>query len=236
VSGLPPDRARRITLATSRSSGRATLRVRDTGPGIPPELVPHVFTPFFTTKGPGQGTGLGLSVSYGLVEAHGGRISYTPASNGGAEFVVSLPLHAAAPSSVPDAAQGEPASEPSAAGMSRPTRVLVVDDDPAVHRLVSALFAPEGHVVDAARSGEQALRLVEDWVYDLVITDAHAVSADGRLFAATLLTSHPDWRDRVVVATHGRGSEPHSTAAVHWVAKPLNVRDLRSVIARIIPA
>jgi two-component system NtrC family sensor kinase len=237
VGALPADRTRRITLATSRSGGRATLRVRDTGAGIPPELVPHVFTPFFTTKGPGQGTGLGLSVSYGLIEAHGGRISYTPVANGGAEFIVSLPLHSPTSAAKPDDGQVEPSAESATvAAMGRPARVLVVDDDPAVHRLVSALFAPEGHVVDAARSGEQALRLVEDWVYDLVITDAHAVSADGRLFAASLLTSHPDWRDRVVVASHGRGSEQHNPTALHWVAKPLNVRDLRSVIARIIPA
>jgi CheY-like chemotaxis protein len=118
----------------------------------------------------------------------------------------------------------------------RHARVLVVDDDPAVHRLVSALLAPEGHVVDTVRTGEQALRLVEDSVYDVVIADAHAASADGRLFAATLLTSRPDWRDRLVVASHGRASEPFAAAAVHWVAKPLNVRDLRSVVARIIPS
>ncbi len=241
VGGLPPDQPRRITLATGRTGGRAMLRVRDTGPGIPPELVPHLFTPFFTTKGPGQGTGLGLSVSYGLVEAHQGRINYRPAREGGAEFTVSLPLYSGPPVSAQlsgEAALGaESAASPAAATpASRQARVLVVDDDPAVHRLVSALFAPEGHVVDAARSGEQALRLVEDSVYDLVITDAHAVSADGRLFTATLLTSRPDWRDRLVVASHGRISEPTVTTAVHWVAKPLSVRDLRSVIARIIPS
>jgi len=241
VSSLPPDRPRRITLATVRSAGRATLRVRDTGPGIPPELVPHVFTPFFTTKGPGQGTGLGLSVSYGLIEAHGGRISYSPAPDGGAEFVVSLPLHTPTAESAPSDDQAEPAAtlpgdRAGGAPVTRPTRVLVVDDDPAVHRLINALFAPEGHVVDAARSGEQALRLVEDSVYDLVITDAHAVSADGKLFAATLLTSHPDWRDRLVVASHGRASEAHTTAALHWVAKPLNVRDLRSIVGRVLTA
>jgi len=241
VSNLPPDRPRRITLATVRSAGRATLRVRDTGPGIPPELVPHVFTPFFTTKGPGQGTGLGLSVSYGLIEAHGGRISYNPAPDGGAEFVVSLPLHTPTAESAPPDDQAEPAAallgdRAGGAALTRATRVLVVDDDPAVHRLINALFAPEGHVVDAARSGEQALRLVEDSVYDLVITDAHAVSADGRLFAATLLTSHPDWRDRLVVASHGRASEAYVTAALHWVAKPLNVRDLRSVVGRVLTA
>jgi two-component system NtrC family sensor kinase len=240
VGALPPDRPRRIVLATARSSGRAILRVHDTGPGVPPELVPHLFTPFFTTKGPGQGTGLGLSVSYGLVEAHDGRISYRPAPEGGAEFTVSLPLHITPPI-LPDAwvepeLTGQPALSAADVGApSRQSRVLVVDDDTAVHRLVSALFAPEGYVVDTARNGEQALRMVEDWVYDLVITDAHAVSADGRFFAATLLSSRPDWRDRLVVASHGRASEPFVTAALHWVPKPLNVRDLRSVIARIIP-
>jgi two-component system, NtrC family, sensor kinase len=239
VSALPPDQPRRITLGTARAGERAILRVRDSGPGIPPELVPHLFTPFFTTKGPGQGTGLGLSVSYGLVEAHQGRISYRPAREGGAEFTVSLPLHRGPPAAVEPrgeaALSAEAAASPGVgATANRQTRVLVVDDDPAVHRLVSALFTPEGHVVDTARSGEQALRLLEDAVYDLVITDAHAVSADGRSFTATLLSTRPDWRDRLVVASHGRASEPHATGAVHWVAKPLKVRDLRSVMARII--
>jgi len=237
VGNLPPDRPRRIVLATARSEDRAVLMVRDTGGGVPPELVPHLFTPFFTTKDPGQGTGLGLSVSYGLVEAHDGRLSYRRVLEG-AEFTVSLPLYAAAEAvAAASEADGKPA--PAARGEEpppRPARVLVVDDDPAVHRLVSALFAPEGHVVDTVRSGEQALRLVEDSVYDVVIADAHAASADGRLFAATLLKARPDWRDRLVVASHGRASEPSATAAIHWVAKPLNVRDLRSVVARIIPS
>jgi len=237
VGNLPPDRPRRIVLATARSEDRAVLRVRDTGGGVPPELIPHLFTPFFTTKDPGQGTGLGLSVSYGLVEAHDGRLSYRRVLEG-AEFTVSLPLYAAADAvAAASEADGKPA--PAARGEeppSRHARVLVVDDDPAVHRLVSALFAPEGHVVDTVRSGEQALRLVEDSVYDVVIVDAHAASADGRLFAATLLKARPDWRDRLVVASHGRASEPSATAAIHWVAKPLNVRDLRSVVARIIPS
>jgi len=236
VGSLPPERPRRIVLATARSDGRAILLVRDTGAGVPSELVPQLFTPFFTTKDPGQGTGLGLSVSYGLVEAHEGRLSYRRAPEGGAEFTVSLPLHTLSDTTSPPQVPAEvrPRRVPADASAPRHARVLVVDDDPAVHRLVSALLAPEGHVVDTVRTGEQALRLVEDAVYDVVIADAHAASADGRLFAATLLTSRPDWRDRLVVASHGRASEPFAAAAVHWVAKPLNVRDLRSVVARII--
>jgi CheY-like chemotaxis protein len=102
-----------------------------------------------------------------------------------------------------------------------------------VHRLVSALFTPEGHLVDAVRTGDQALRLAEGAPYDLVIADAHAVAADGTLFAATFLAAHPDWRDRLIIASHPRTSGPHPTTAVHWVAKPLDVRDLRALAARI---
>ena len=178
----------------------------------------HLLTPFFTTKGPGQGTGLGLSVSYGL----GKRTMVASATAWRRREAPNLRL--AAPPHYPcpfcrmrgssRSRTAQPALSAADVGApSRQSRVLVVDDDTAVHRLVSALFAPEGYAVDTARNGEQALRMVEDWVYDLVITDADAVSADGRFFAATLLSSWPDWRDRLVVASHGRASEPFVTAA-----------------------
>ena len=93
VSVLDQGRVRRIRLEITRQDGDAVLRVRDTGPGVPPHLVPHLFTPFFTTKSPGQGTGLGLSLSYGLVKAHGGELVYEAPSEGGAEFRVTLPAY-----------------------------------------------------------------------------------------------------------------------------------------------
>ena len=229
VSGLDPGRPRRIRLSTGRDGDRATLTVGDSGDGVPPGLVPQLFTPFFTTKGPGQGTGLGLSVSYGLVEAHGGRIGYRSPGAGGAEFVVTLPLYTPSPAEAAPTPEPPPGDE----APGRPARVLVVDDDAGVHRLVSALFTPEGHMVDAVRTGDQALRLVESAPYDLVIADAHAVGADGHPFAAAFLAAHPDWRDRLIVASHPRASGPHATAAAHWVAKPLDVRDLRAVVARM---
>ncbi len=227
VSSLEPGRARRIRLSTGRNGGQAILAVGDSGAGVPAPHVPQLFTPFFTTKGPGQGTGLGLSVSYGLVEAHGGRIAYRASADGGAEFVVALPL------CPPPLAEPAPLPASGAEARERPARVLVVDDDAGVHRLVSALLTPEGHLVDAVRTGDQALRLVEDEPYDLVIADAHVVAGDGNLFAAAFLAAHPDWRDRLIVASHPRASGPHLAAAAHWVAKPLNVRDLRAVVARI---
>ena len=75
-----------------RADGGAELAVRDTGPGIEPEILPRIFEPFFSTKGHTLGTGLGLSVSYGIVERHGGRIHVESALGAGTTFRVQLPL------------------------------------------------------------------------------------------------------------------------------------------------
>jgi two-component system NtrC family sensor kinase len=83
---------RRITVVVSREAERARLEMQDTGPGVPGENEPKLFQPFFTTKPVGQGTGLGLSVSYGIIQSHGGTIGYQRAPNGGALFYFELPL------------------------------------------------------------------------------------------------------------------------------------------------
>jgi C4-dicarboxylate-specific signal transduction histidine kinase len=92
MSGRQPGR---ITLRTRDDGERVILEVEDTGPGVPPELEARLFQPFFTTKPVGQGTGLGLSVSYGIVDSLGGRIGYRSAPAGGAIFYVDLPAAAA---------------------------------------------------------------------------------------------------------------------------------------------
>src|SRR3989441_2374825 len=91
VAENPRERPREITVSTW-FDGQVHLRVADTGPGIPDEIVQSVFTPFFTTKEPGKGTGLGLSITYSIVESHGGQITLEPRSaRGGAAFRVDLP-------------------------------------------------------------------------------------------------------------------------------------------------
>src|SRR6185295_9870081 len=160
VSSLPAGRPRKIVVATARLEQQAVLRVRDTGPGVASQNASSLFTPFFTTKAPGQGTGLGLSLSYGLVKSHEGELSYDPPLEGGAEFRVALPLHDA---------PAEPVElEPGPALPRESRRVLVVDADPGVHRLVNALLSPEGMAVESVRTGEQGLRLAADRAYDLI--------------------------------------------------------------------
>ena len=99
----PPARARRVRIATLLQDDLVTLRVADSGPGIDAALLPHIFTPFVTTKDPGQGTGLGLSISYRILEGHGGSLGVERPDEGGAVFVMQLPANAA-PARAPEAA------------------------------------------------------------------------------------------------------------------------------------
>ncbi len=84
----------RLKIRTSRSpgGGRVRIAIADTGPGIPPDVLPHIFEPFFTTKEEGEGTGLGLSLVYGIVENHGGQIKAKSALGKGTKFVIKLPI------------------------------------------------------------------------------------------------------------------------------------------------
>jgi len=230
VSGLGPGKPRRITLSTLRSNTEAVLRVRDTGPGVPPHLVAYLFTPFFTTKAPGEGTGLGLSLSYGLVKAHGGVLEYEAPPDGGAEFRVTLPLFQ---SEVP-----QDAADPSHSDNGRPARrrILVVDEDVSVHRLLSALFTPEGHAVEAVRTGEQGLKLAQERDYDLIIADVGVPSGPAGLFAGALLDARPALGSRLVVVCSGGQDLPGALAqhTIHRVRKPFNLRDLRAVANEIL--
>jgi C4-dicarboxylate-specific signal transduction histidine kinase len=82
------------SVAASRDNGMVQVTIRDTGSGIPPEILPRIFDPFFTTKEVGQGTGLGLAITYGIVQEHGGTIQAANVPEGGASFVIELPVAA----------------------------------------------------------------------------------------------------------------------------------------------
>src|SRR3989449_775302 len=212
---------------------RVRLRVADSGPGISDAVLPHLFTPFFTTKEPGQGTGLGLSITYSIVEAHGGRITVECPPEGGAAFLVDLPPAPPTPPPTRDAAGREPHAPP-AAPLAKRT-ILLVDDDPAVRRLVKALFGREGHTVEVARSAQHALDLARTRTYDLILADARAMTRD-HLFVEQLVELHPGLKQRILVATGDvRASTDEALAhlGLRYVRKPFNLRDLLDEAAQV---
>ncbi|MGH7533429.1 MAG: hybrid sensor histidine kinase/response regulator, partial [Gemmatimonadales bacterium] len=206
-----------IRLETAVQDSRAILRVSDNGAGVSPQHRPLLFTPFFTTKDQGEGTGLGLSISYGIIEAHGGRLQYTPAPGGGATFSVTLP-HLERPA---------------------PTlrRILLVDDDPKNQRLVAALFAREGHQVEAVTSSDAALERVGAGSYDLLVVDARMSTPGGESLVAALREAHPGMERRLVVAAPrgAPGMAERFRSAGHLVVQlPFDLRALRSAAESIL--
>jgi signal transduction histidine kinase len=80
-----------VTVATAKQNGKIEITVKDNGNGIPQKVLDKIFQPFFTTKPTGQGTGLGLSLAYDIVKAHGGEIKVETKDGAGSEFIVQLP-------------------------------------------------------------------------------------------------------------------------------------------------
>ncbi|HYL85040.1 MAG TPA: ATP-binding protein [Candidatus Angelobacter sp.] len=105
TEAMPAGGTLRVTTCTDNRHQNVEIRFRDTGTGIPPEVLPHIFDPFFTTKENQQNTGLGLAVAHSILEQHGGSISVKSAPGQGSEFLVSLPLHGAVPAEAVFSAQ-----------------------------------------------------------------------------------------------------------------------------------
>jgi len=214
LSGLPATTDRRILVATGREGDRAFVRVTDTGAGIPAALTSRIFTPFFTTKDPGQGTGLGLSISYGIVESHGGRLSYAPADGGGATFTIHLPAH--------DAAE-----RPGTA------RLLVVDADRTVHRAVTAVLAQDGVEVHAARTGAEALAMVREHSYDVVVLDP-TLSGTKDPLVTSVLAERPELASRMVLLGAGAADGSPELPEAPRLVRPLVPREARAVLHRLL--
>jgi two-component system cell cycle sensor histidine kinase/response regulator CckA len=225
LAAMPPGLPRRITVVVEPSGDRVVVRVADTGLGIPADVLPQVFSPFFTTKPFGEGTGLGLFISYGLVEGHGGTLTAESRPGAGATFTMALPR---ATGKAVERPADAPLPAPERPGPAR--RILVVDHDPAVRRTVAVLFAREGHEVDAAGDGDAALRMAREREYDLLIVERRA-AAEGTPFLEALQRVRPEWKGRVLVSTaevQQAGTGDPSAAAVRLLRKPFNLRDLRS--------
>jgi two-component system NtrC family sensor kinase len=214
LAALPPGRPRRISIETRCDQGVAILEVTDSGDGVPDEHRPRLFTPFFTTKPAGQGTGLGLSLSYGIAKSHGGDLRYRTRPEGGACFTMELPL-------------AEPAMAPGGSAGTR--HILVAGADPAIQRIVSAVFAPDGHVVHVAPSKERLLVLVDDRDYDMVVADTDTMAAAGEAVPDLLGKMRPQWAGRTVVI-----GTAVVAGATHRLAKPIDVRLLRQMAEEIL--
>ena len=199
------------------------LEINDDGPGIPEDVQPKIFDPFFTTKEVGQGTGLGLTVAYAIVQEHGGRIRLESRAEKGASFFVELPVSGRL--SAPVAPKPAKAAR-TIVGAS----ILLVEDESALATAVMDALGDEGYLADWAADGEQALDRVTKKPYDLVICDLKMPKRDGIAFYRALAESVPAMSKRVLFVTGdvaGTNAEQFlNESGCRWLAKPFRLGDL----------
>jgi PAS domain S-box-containing protein len=200
------------------------LEINDDGPGIPDDLQPKIFDPFFTTKEVGQGTGLGLTVAYAIVQEHGGRIRLESRPTG-ASFYVELPITGAKMAPAPvTGARGHGVT--AIAGAS----ILVVEDETALAAAVIDALRDAGYVVDRAADGEEALEKVNAHSFDLVVCDLKMPRLDGKAFYRMLGEAMPGLAKRVIFVTGdvaGTDAEKFlEESGCRWLAKPFRLGDL----------
>jgi CheY-like chemotaxis protein len=173
-----------VTVSTALEDGQAVVMVRDTGPGMTPEVQARVFEPFFTTK-PGA-TGLGLCLAQGIVARHGGQITVDSAPGRGTTVSLVLPVGGMAR---PEAREARP---PEAVAGRGPARCLVVDDDPDVREMIRDILSNAGHtVVTAADGAEGVERFKADPAFDVVVTDLAMPKLNGLQLARVCKTLRP---------------------------------------------
>lgn len=218
---------RRITLATRRRDGTVVASVGDSGAGIEPAQLAQIFNPFYTTKEVGEGTGLGLSISDGIVRQHGGQIVVHSRRGEGSTFAIELPL-------VDPPADATP---PRAARVERPPRarsLLIVDDEPSIRRALVRFLERDGHHVDAAASGPEALQLIAQRRYDGILLDLRMPDMAGDALYEQLCRCDPALAARVVFATGDTESDSAraflAAAGRPVLAKPFVLPDVAELL------
>jgi GAF domain-containing protein/signal transduction histidine kinase len=222
----------RVRARERKETGRSwvVIEFEDNGSGIPPEVMPRILEPFFTTKKVGEGTGLGLSVSYGIVQQHGGRLT-AESVPGRTVFTIELPA----------AAQAEPSRQtasPIQAGVfGFGRRALVVDDEPGMVDLVRALLKDAGWQVEVASTGRSALERVRATRFDVVLSDIRMPDGSGEDFYRAVVREQPALAKRFVFMT-GDTANPSAwqfleAEQVPALEKPFSAESLFRILERL---
>lgn len=214
-----------VTVGLVAIDGLIRISITDDGPGIPEEVLPHIFEQFYTTKPVGQGTGLGLHICREIVQDHGGEIRVESHTRRGTTFVVEIPIVAV--EEPPEQQPARPAQPQSYAML----RVLAVDDEPVITDLLTRILTGLGHEVDTAGDGAEALRMINLSDYDAILLDVKMPGLGGPDVLRCIEGLRPEITDRVLFIT-GDTVSPNTQAFfrsrdVDVLHKPFSLEELR---------
>jgi signal transduction histidine kinase/ActR/RegA family two-component response regulator len=215
-----------VGISLGREGDKLVLRVRDSGVGITPQALPHIFDLFFQAgkaQAQGMGLGVGLALVKSLVEMHGGHVeARSEGDSKGSEFIVQLPAAEVADRAEPERQVKEP--------------VLLVDDSPDQLQILSDVLSDLGHHIVQASNGRDALRLAAELKPIACIADIGLPDFDGYELARRLRAS-PAGRDLLLIATSGWGTEEDKKRALdagfdHHFTKPVDVDGIHALLVK----
>jgi PAS domain S-box-containing protein len=238
-----------LRVVTSDLPGAVAVSIRDSGPGMPEEVVKRAFDPFFTTRGPRR-TGLGLPIACAIVHRHKGRLEIASAPESGTVVTFRLPaterlLRPVAPPPAPARRPALPAPSPRPPAPPTPSpgppapaprqrRILAVDDEEDMLRLLRLAFGQRGHEVLTAGSGVDALEALARGPVDVLVTDLGMPGMPGDELARVARESHPGLR--VVLTTGSLEALPDGAGALDAVVrKPFAIHDLVETVELLLP-
>ena len=213
--------------ASNADDGNVLVTVEDSGYGMTEETRKKIFEPFFTTKGK-SGTGLGLSVTYGIINRHNGHIEVESQVGFGTKFKITLPASGVV----------EVVEENIEIAESEYVRgsILVVDDEESLREILLEILESIGHTVDIASGGNEAVEMLSNKTYDLVITDLGMDDISGWDLSDIIYSNYP--RTKVMLATGwGAQVEPGSLIMHHvnsMINKPFKILDISKVVNEVL--
>jgi CheY-like chemotaxis protein len=214
-----------LKITTGSKGGTVLVSFADNGIGMNSDVSDHIFEPFFTTKGV-MGTGLGLAVSYSIVERHSGHIEVKSSVGKGTTFTITLPV-------------GEPvraAADHDKKRRPRKANVLVVDDDQRVREALVGMLKFAGHQTDHAGSGQEALAKLEQDRFDLVFTDLSMPEMDGWAVAGEVRRRWPEVKVVLITgyAVPRETVDNNRELVSEVILKPIRFDDLSSTLSQVL--
>lgn len=209
------------------------VSVEDTGVGISERDLNKIFNPFYTTKPVGQGTGLGLSICFGIVKEHAGQIWAESQIGVGTQVYVALPIR-----SLPVTFDAPGEAVPLVEALEQSYRVLVVDDEEPVLRLLTRLLHDLGHQVVAVTSGAAALEAAATQQFDLILTDVKMPEMDGFALVEALRQRDAALAEQVIYITGDTLSaltrEQMERGEAIFLVKPFAIGQLEETLQRLL--
>ncbi|MDH5485652.1 MAG: ATP-binding protein, partial [Gammaproteobacteria bacterium] len=209
------------------------LCISDTGKGIDPEIITRIFEPFYTTKKTGQGTGMGLSILHGFIHASGGHISVDSKPGSGSRFKLLLPQVAQEIAAAPDHESHDQSHT-----STRPARLLIIDDETAITKLLHEVFEQHNYAVTSFNEPNEALAYFkrDPDNFDLVITDQSMPNLTGKELVLEALKTRPGIP---IIMCSGYSAMINEASALElgismYMEKPLQIDKLLDAVAQLI--